>query len=77
MYCTCMHCTDMHSVGLSEEQRKVLQGQLETIILRLLAENPDLHYYQGLHDIVLTFLLATGQDVAYAIMSALVQCHIR
>ncbi len=47
------------------------------MILRLLAESPHLHYYQGLHDVVLTFLLVTSEDVAYAIMSALVRCHIR
>ena len=47
------------------------------MILRLLAERPQLHYYQGLHDVVLSFLLVTGEEVAYAIMSVLVQCHIR
>ena len=55
----------------------MIQGQLERVILRLLAENPELHYYQGLHDVVLTFVLVTGEDLAYAIMSTLVHCHIR
>ena len=50
---------------------------MEHVILRLLAENPELHYYQGLHDVVLTFLLVVGEEVTYAIMSMLVRCHIR
>lgn len=47
------------------------------MILRLLVENPDLHYFQGLHDVVLTFLPVTGEELAYAIMNILVKCHIR
>ena len=53
------------------------QQQLERVIIRLLAENPKLHYFQGLHDVVLTFLLEMGEDIAYAIMNVLVKCHIR
>lgn len=65
------------SPEFSEEDRKVTQDQMERVILRLLAECPELHYYQGLHDVVLTLLLVTGEDIAYAIMSVLVRCHIR
>lgn len=65
------------SSDFTEEERKTIQGQLERVILRLLAENPCLHYYQGLHDVVLTFLLVTGEELAYAIMNVLVRYHIR
>lgn len=65
------------SPDFTEEERKTIQGQLERVILRLLAENTSLHYYQGLHDVVLTFLLVTGEDLAYAIMNVLVRYHIR
>lgn len=64
-------------IEFSAEDRQDTQDQLERVILRLLAENPQLHYYQGLHDVVLTFLLVVGEDISYAIMSVLVRCHIR
>ena len=58
-------------------QRDALKEQLTRIILRLLAENKELHYYQGLHDIALTLLLVTGEDLAYAIMAVITRYHIR
>ena len=61
----------------SETKRKEVQGQLLHVILRLLSENPDLHYYQGFHDIVITFLLVGGDDFAYAIVNVLVKHHLR
>ena len=47
------------------------------MILRLLVENSSLHYYQGLHDVVITFLLVMGEEGAYSIMHVLVNYHIR
>ncbi|CAI8009225.1 TBC1 domain family member 20 [Geodia barretti] len=61
----------------SETRRQELQEKLLRVILRLLSEHPDLHYYQGFHDIVITFLLVGGEDFAYAIVNVLVQHHIR
>ena len=61
----------------SESRKKETQEQLLRVILRLLSENEELHYYQGFHDIVITFLLVGGEDMAYAIMSVLVKYHIR
>ena len=61
----------------SESKKKEIQEQLLRVILRLLSENKELHYYQGFHDIVITFLLVGGEDMAYAIMSVLVKYHIR
>ena len=61
----------------SEIRKKEVQEKLLRIILRLLSEHPDLHYYQGFHDIVITFLLVGGEEFAYAIVNVLVQHHIR
>lgn len=61
----------------SETRKKEVQDKLLRIILRLLSEHPDLHYYQGFHDIVITFLLVGGEEFAYAIVNVLVQHHIR
>lgn len=47
------------------------------IILQLLIHHPDIHYYQGLHDIVLTFVLTVGDTLGYAIMDVLVEHHLR
>ena len=47
------------------------------IILQLLIHHPDIHYYQGLHDIVLTFVLTVGDTLAYAILDVLVEHHLR
>ena len=63
---------------LSEERRVDIQDSLTRIILRLLVTHSDLCYYQGLHDVVLTFLLLPlNEDVTFAIMNVLVQYHIR
>ena len=69
-------CTHTHT-GYSDSERKAIQEQLARVILRLLVEHPKLHYYQGLHDIVITFLLVMGEENTYAIMSMLVNYHIR
>jgi len=58
-------------------RRRRYQQQLMNIILQLLIQHPDIHYYQGLHDIVLTFVLAVGDKLTYAIMDKLVEHHLR
>lgn len=65
------------SVGFSVERRRAIQEQLTRVILRVLAEHRGLHYYQGLHDIVLTLLLVLGEEITYAVMDVLVSYHIR
>ena len=72
-------CTHTHTpwTDFTTGQRDALKEQLTRIILRLLAENKELHYYQGLHDIALTLLLVTGEDLAYAIMAVITRYHIR
>lgn len=70
-------CTKRIPKSYSEEKQCKVQEQLTRVILRLLAENSRLHYYQGLHDVVITFLLVAGEAGAYAIMHVLVNYHIR
>lgn len=61
----------------TEGHREALKEQLTRIILRLLAENKEVHYFQGLHDIALTLLLVVGEDIACAIMTVIAKYHIR
>ncbi|CAH1270126.1 TBCK [Branchiostoma lanceolatum] len=63
--------------NMKEEQRLRLQDQLVDIILRVLVRHPELHYYQGYHDICVTFLLVVGEDLAFAIMDKLSEYHLR
>lgn len=49
-------------------KRRALQQQLTNIIMRVLVRNPDLHYYQGYHDVAVTLLLVTGEDLATALL---------
>lgn len=65
------------STDFTAGQRDALKEQLTRIILRLLAENEELHYYQGLHDVALTLLLVMGEDIAFAIMAVITRYHIR
>lgn len=63
--------------GMRVEEREVLQEQLIDIILDVLRKNPQLHYYQGYHDIVVTFLLVVGERMAIALVETLSNHHLR
>uniref|UniRef100_UPI00398F24C7 TBC1 domain family member 20 n=1 Tax=Pristiophorus japonicus TaxID=55135 RepID=UPI00398F24C7 len=63
--------------GMRSEQRGVLQEQLINVILYILQGNLQLHYYQGYHDIVVTFLLVVGERMAIALMEILSSHHLR
>ncbi|TRY87283.1 hypothetical protein DNTS_022256 [Danionella cerebrum] len=63
--------------GMPSEQREGLQEELIDIILRVLIKNPQLHYYQGFHDIAVTFLLVLGERVATALVEKLSTHHLR
>jgi len=43
--------------GLSDPQQDHLQAHLSKLIISILDKNPEAYYYQGFHDISLTFLL--------------------
>ncbi|KAK6327881.1 hypothetical protein J4Q44_G00035270 [Coregonus suidteri] len=63
--------------GMRVDEKQVLQEQLIDIILVVLQKNPALHYYQGYHDIVVTFLLVVGERMAIAILETLSNHHLR
>ncbi|XP_069035532.1 TBC1 domain family member 20 isoform X2 [Lepisosteus oculatus] len=63
--------------GMPDEQREGLQEELIDIILQVLRCNPQLHYYQGYHDIVVTFLLVVGERLATALVEKLSTHHLR
>ena len=57
--------------GISEEERPDLQDQLTRLIVRVLYKHPDLHYYQGFHDVAITFLLVVGEQLGFHIVEKL------
>ncbi|XP_017857421.1 PREDICTED: TBC1 domain family member 20 [Drosophila arizonae] len=61
--------------GIPYEQRIALQDQLTVLILRVIKKYPNLRYYQGYHDVAVTFLLVAGEEVAFAIMEQLSTTH--
>ncbi|TRY63656.1 hypothetical protein TCAL_02045 [Tigriopus californicus] len=63
--------------GIKEEVRPELQDQLTRLIVRVLLKHPELHYYQGYHDVAITFLLVVGEDMGYDIMERLSCSHLR
>ncbi|XP_045151355.1 TBC1 domain family member 20 isoform X3 [Echinops telfairi] len=63
--------------GMPDEQREGLQEELIDVILLILQQNPQLHYYQGYHDIVVTFLLVVGERLATPLVEKLSTHHLR
>ncbi|XP_003727013.1 TBC1 domain family member 20 [Strongylocentrotus purpuratus] len=63
--------------GMQDEQREVLQDQLVDVIVRVLINNDQLHYYQGYHDIVVTFLLVVGKEKSFSLVDKLSTHHLR
>lgn len=63
--------------GIKEEVRPELQDQLTRLIVRVLLKHPELHYYQGYHDVAITFLLVVGEEMGYEIMERLSCSHLR
>ncbi|KAK9510789.1 hypothetical protein O3M35_005501 [Rhynocoris fuscipes] len=63
--------------GVPYNQRVALQGQLTNLILRVITKYPHLRYYQGYHDVAITFLLVVGEDLAFRIMEKLSTNHLR
>ena len=45
--------------------------------MRVLLKHPELHYYQGYHDVAITFLLVVGEEMGYHIMERLSISHLR
>ncbi|PAA61202.1 hypothetical protein BOX15_Mlig025532g1 [Macrostomum lignano] len=63
--------------GMDEQVRMSYQDQLVETIMRVLHANSHLHYYQGYHDIVITFLLVLDSRHAYNVVEAVSKSHLR
>ena len=63
--------------GIAEKERPGLQDQLTRLIVRVLLKHPHLHYYQGYHDVAITFLLVVGEEMGYQIMERLSITHLQ
>lgn len=63
--------------GTRVSRRRVLQDQLTNVVMRTLCRNPELHYYQGYHDIAVTLLRVVGEDLAMVLLEQLSINHIR
>ncbi|CAK9301575.1 unnamed protein product [Gordionus sp. m RMFG-2023] len=48
--------------GLDPSERLVLQNKAINIIMSILYENDDIHYYQGYHDIAITIILVLTEE---------------
>lgn len=62
---------------MPDAEREALQEELIDSILEVLKKHPQLHYYQGYHDIVVTFLLVVGERMATALVEKLSTHHLR
>jgi len=63
--------------GIEESARPELQDQLTRLIVRVLLRRPGLHYYQGYHDVAITFLLVVGEEMGYQIVEKLSASHLK
>ncbi|XP_040288529.1 TBC1 domain family member 20-like isoform X2 [Bufo bufo] len=63
--------------GMAAAERSVLQEQLIDMILYVLHAHPELHYYQGFHDVAVTLLLTAGLRLGTAMLRTLSTHHLR
>lgn len=64
-------CLRRFPPGIPLERRVALQDELTSLIVRVLIKHPQLHYYQGYHDICVTVLLVLGEELGFALMEKL------
>jgi len=62
---------------MPEKQRIILQEQLMDLILWVLEQENDLHYYQGYHDICVTVLQVCGARLGQVVARELSRRHLR
>lgn len=62
---------------ISDNLRFKLQNELIDLICRILVKHDNLHYYQGYHDICLTFLLVTGVEESLPLLESLTLSHLQ
>ena len=62
---------------MSETLKEKLQQQLIDLILSILTKHSELHYYQGYHDICITFLFVCGEELSFPLLEKLSTYHLR
>ena len=62
--------------SIQEHHRLSMQDQLVKLIMRVLIKNPSLCYYQGYHDICVTFLLVLGEEMAFYVVNKISITHL-
>ncbi|XP_054168140.1 TBC1 domain family member 20-like [Oppia nitens] len=63
--------------SIDTNQRISMQDSLIRLIMRVLIKNPDLNYFQGYHDICVTFLMVLGEEMAFYVVNQLSKTHFR
>ena len=63
--------------SVTEIQRNSLQDQLVVLIMRILIQNPSYHYYQGFHDIAITFLMILGEEMSFHVLNRVCNTHLK
>ncbi|CAF3462438.1 unnamed protein product [Rotaria socialis] len=61
----------------SDSERSDLQDDLILIITKVLLKHEELHYYQGYHDISLTFLLVLGEKLSLPVIDSITMSHLK
>lgn len=57
--------------------REWLRSHLREAIYFVMRRNPELHYYQGFHDVACVFLLAAGAHMGPLLLERVAQFHLR
>ncbi|CAG2112455.1 unnamed protein product [Medioppia subpectinata] len=63
--------------SIDTDHRISMQDSLVRLIMRVLIKNPELHYFQGYHDICVTFLMVLGEEMAFYVVNQLSKTHFR
>lgn len=59
------------------QNQRELKSKLARLIVRLIIKKPGLHYYQGFHDVCLTYMTLLGEKKALTRLDHLVDSHFK
>ncbi|KAH9509472.1 hypothetical protein Btru_045988 [Bulinus truncatus] len=63
--------------GIDDHVRMSMKDKLVDLIMRVMLKNRQLKYYQGFHDVCITFLLCMDEDLAFALVDRLALGNMR
>ncbi|KAK0047914.1 TBC1 domain family member 20 [Biomphalaria pfeifferi] len=63
--------------GIDDHVRMSMKDKLVDLIMRVMLKNKQLKYYQGFHDVCITFLLVMDEDLAFAMVDRLALGNMR